>query len=276
MKRMTLPLFLLTLMAFAVPLQAQNTDTPGVTTREVAYEQGGTPLVGYLAYPVTHDEADMVAASQSAVLVLPEWWGLTEYPKRRARELAAMGYVALAADLYGSGKTTDDPAQAKAWSGELYGDRDLFRARARAGLDQLAGMEVVNPEKVAVIGYCFGGTGVFELLYSGADLAAGVSFHGSPMPPREGGGGEAEAIKGEVQVHHGAADPMVTVEQLKNVLTPLEKAGVPWELCVYSGAKHAFTNPEADEKGMDAIGYDERADELSWAAMERLFERVLR
>ena len=245
-----------------------------VTTREVRYTHEGTELVGYLAYPRGFDRMDMISHSQPAVLVLPEWWGLTEYPKMRARQLASLGYVAFAADMYGGGKTTDDPEQAKKWAGPFYGDRDLLRGRAAAGLEaMLKDQGVVDPERVVAIGYCFGGTAALDLAYSGAELAGVVTIHGGVQTPRKAA--EAEAVKGEVLILHGNADSMVEDDTLDTITTALTRANRDWTLIRYSGAKHAFTNPDADSKGMDAVGYDERAARRSWEHMRVFLEGVL-
>ncbi len=134
-------------------------------TQIIEYKQGDTTLKGYLAY----DDAN--AGKRPGVLVVPEWWGLNDYPKHRAEQLAGMGYVAFAADMYGDGKSTTDPKEAGRLATAVKSDRNLMRERAKAGLEVLKKQEAVDPSRVAAIGYCFGGTSVLELARSGADVA---------------------------------------------------------------------------------------------------------
>jgi dienelactone hydrolase len=148
-------------------------------TKNVEYKQDGTVLQGYLAYD------DAIIGPRPGVLVVHEWWGLNDYAKMRARQLAEMGYVALAADMYGRGVVTKDPREAGRLAGSLKGT-PLIRKRAQAGLTVLAANKLADPQRLAAIGFCFGGTTVLELAYYGADLAGVVSFHGG-LPPASPG-----------------------------------------------------------------------------------------
>ena len=149
-----------------------------IVTKPVAYENAGVKLEGFLAY----DDAKVSAAKKApGVLVIPEWWGLNEYPKSRAAQLAALGYVAFAADMYGAGVVTTDPKKAGELAGPFYG-KPLMAERAQAGLDQLLATGLVDTTRVAAIGYCFGGSTVQALAYTGAPLAGIVSFHGGIIP----------------------------------------------------------------------------------------------
>jgi len=255
--------------AVAVPLTATHAEdnaeaAAGPEAKAVTYGHDGVALEGYLVMP----EGEV----RGGVLIVHAWWGLRDYTKKRADMVAELGYAAFALDMYGKGKVTDDPKQAGQWAGALYKDRDLHRARAAAGLDAFRQAADLGDKPVVVMGYCFGGTTALELAYSGADLAAAVSFHGSPKPPAEG---EAEQVKARIHIEHGAADPLVSNEQLIEATTPLEKAGVDWTLVVHSGAKHAFTDPTADDAGMDAVAYDKDADKRSWANFVRLLGEVI-
>ena len=256
-------------------MDPQTTADQAVTDRMVSYEHEGIELEGYLAYPTMFDVDNVADASVPAVMVVPEWWGLNDRMKGVARRVAAeQKCVVFVADMYGKGKVTDDPEQAKKWAGPLYSDREMFRARAAAARSALLreGGGRLAPERIAAIGYCFGGAAVLELAYSGADLAGVVSIHGGLMEPQEG---DAARVQGQVMILHGAADPMVKMSTLTAVTDALSEAEVPWTLTVYSGAKHAFTNPQADEAGMDGVGYQERAAEAAWRDMNAFLDAVL-
>ncbi|QYM78490.1 dienelactone hydrolase family protein [Horticoccus luteus] len=240
-----------------------------IVTRNVAYEHGGVKLNGYLAYG---DGGG--GALRPGVLVAPEWWGLLDYPKQRAEHLARLGYVAFAIEMYGGEKTTRDPKQARAWASEFYG-KPLMAERARAGLDQLLAVKGVAPEKVAAIGYCFGGSVVQSLAFSGAPLAGVVSFHGGLIPPSA----EAAArTKAKLLICHGGLDYFETPEEVAAFKRALDEGKLDYQLNIYSGAVHAFTNPDADklarEAGIEGIAYNETADRRSWMAMKVFFEEI--
>ena len=235
-----------------------------VTTEPVAYTHNDVELEGYLAIPD--------GEAKGAVLVVHEWWGLNDYAKMRARMLAELGYVAFAVDMYGKGKVTDSPEQAGQWAGTVAGDREQYRARALAGLEAFKATEkVTDGMKVAAIGYCFGGTTVTELAYSGADLAGVVSFHGNPKAPLD----EDNNIHAAILFCHGDADPLVPDDVINSATDGLDAKGVDWQLIRYSGAKHAFSNPKADSYGLAPVGYDEKADKRSWAQMQVFLDEVL-
>ncbi len=237
-------------------------------TSSVAYEHAGVKLEGYLALPAQ-------AGPRPAVLVVHEWWGNNDYAKRRARELAEAGYVAFALDMYGAGKTTEDPKQAGEWATPFYKDRSLLLARARAGLAQVTARPEVDRGRVGAIGFCFGGMVCLELARAGEPLAAAVSFHGSlkTSAPAQPG-----AITAKVLVLHGGADPLVPPADVAAFMTEMTAAKAEWSLEVYGTALHAFTNPAAGTtlgKGLP-IAYDAGAEKASFAAMHRLFAGVLK
>jgi dienelactone hydrolase len=253
----------------AVPLAAlllagcANQDAE-IMTKEITYEHAGDTLVGYLARPAN------LTAPRPGILLIHEWWGRNEYAQQRARELAALGYVAFAADVYGDAETTDDPQQASQWAGRFYNDRALFRARLTAGLEQLRQQPDVDSSRLAAIGYCFGGNAVIELALSGADLAGVVSFHGG----LSGFGPATDNPPAELLILNGAIDPLVSAEDRQNLQQTLDDANAKWTMVEFSGAKHSFTNPKADAVGMDAVAYDARADERSWAYMQAFFDEL--
>ncbi len=231
----------------------------------IKYKVGDVECQGFLAYDTD------ATGKRPGVLVAPEWWGLTEYPKHRAEQLAALGYVAFAMDTYGDGKTTDDPKQAGKWAGALKGNIDELRARANAALDVLKSQPNVDPDKLAAIGYCFGGTTVLELARSGAPLRGVVSFHGGLGTPHPE---DAKNIKGSVLICHGGDDKFESPEEIAAFQQSMRDAKVDWVMNIYGGAVHAFTNPEADKHGIPGIGYNANADKRSWQAMKEFFEEI--
>lgn len=243
-----------------------------MVTKSVAYEQAGVKLEGCLAYDDTKVSADKPAPG---VLVIPEWWGLTQYPKGRAEQLAKLGYVAFAADMYGAGVTTTDPKKAGELAGQFYG-KPLMADRARAGLDQLLATGLVDPARVAAIGYCFGGSTVQALAYSGAPLAGIVSFHGGLIPvPADA----AARNKAKILICHGAVDPFVKPEEVAAFQKSMNDGKFDYQFISYAGAVHAFTNPGADELGRLnhlPIAYNAAADQRSWAHMKVFFQELFK
>jgi len=229
----------------------------------VEYKQGDTVLRGYVAYDTD------VEGKRPGVLVVHEWWGLNDYAKSRAKQLAEKGYVAFALDMYGEGKTTNHPQEAGEWSGAIGSNKEMGRERFLAARSLLAKNERTDPEKIAAIGYCFGGAVVQIMALNGVDLDAVVSFHGGfPDDPIPG------EVKASILVCHGADDAMATAEQMQAFQKKLTEAGVDWELNVYGGAKHSFTNPGADDRGLDVLGYNAEADRRSWSAMLAFLEEA--
>ncbi len=241
-----------------------------LVTKAVPYEHAGVKLEGYLAY----DDSITAAHPGAGVLVVPEWWGLTEYPKKRAEQLAALGYVAFAVDMYGAGVVTDDPKKAGELAGQFYG-KPLMAERAQAGLDQLLATGLVDAKRVAAIGYCFGGSTVQELAYAGAPLAGVVSFHGGlHVAPA----GAAERTKARILICHGAVDPFVPKADVDAFLKAMDAGKFDYQFISYAGAVHAFTNPKADQIAKAAgipIAYNAAADRRSWAHMQVFLQEVL-
>lgn len=254
------------MFACVLLLAIAGTASARVVAESVTYEHGGVKLVGYLAYD------DAAEGPQPGVLVVPEWWGLNDYAKKRARMLAELGYVAFACDMYGGGKTTDAADTASKWAGRLYGNVERWRGRAMAGLSQLKRHDRVDADRCFAIGYCFGGSTVTQLAWAGADLLGVVSFHGSlPTPGQD----EQPDVKCELLICHGAADPMVkpaTVEAFKQALA---EADATYTFIAYADAEHAFTNPAADDYGIEGVSYDRRADRRSWEHMQTFFNALL-
>lgn len=252
-------------VALILFLAAVGTAHSAVVTETVTYQHGGQRLQGVLAWD------DSISGRRPGVLVVHEWWGLNDYVKDRARQLAELGYVAFALDMYGVGKVTEHPSQAGEWMKTITENVELWRHRAMAGLSVLKNADHVDPDRVAAIGYCFGGSTVQQLAYAGADLRGVVSFHGSPLLPGED---EIEQVRSKILICHGAADPFTKPEQLQTYLTEMGRSGLDWQFIAYGGARHGFTNPGADAKGMEALAYDRRADMRSWAHMKLFFEEI--
>jgi len=255
--------FILLAMA-CLPLQA------AVVGKEVSYQAGDTTLKGYLAYDDAHQ------GRRPGVLVVHEWWGHNAYARKRAGMLAELGYTALAGAVYGGGTTAAHPDDAGKFSGAVRNHLPLMRERFNAARVFLHRQPSVDPERNAAIGYCFGGGVVLEMAREGMDLDAVASFHG-----RLGGGSRAKpgVVRAKILVANGADDPFVTAEQIAAFQKEMEAAGADYIFLNLPGAKHSFTNPEADafgEKFGLPLAYDAAADAASWRAMQDLFADALK
>jgi dienelactone hydrolase len=238
-----------------------------IVTRTVEYRAGDAVLEGL----VSSDTAG--PARRPGVLVVPDWMGVGPNARRRAEQLAALGYVALVADVYGKGVRPAGSREAAELAGKYKADRPLLRARVAAALAELRRQPGVLTARVAAIGYCFGGTAALELARSGADLAGVVTFHGgldSPTPA------DARAIKAKVLVLHGADDPFVPPAQVQAFEEEMRGGGVDWQLVLYSGAVHSFTIPDAGNDNSKGAAYNAAADRRSWEAMKAFFAEVLK
>jgi len=236
-----------------------------VVTEAVTYTEAGDEYTSYVSYD------NSIKGKRPGILVVHEWWGLDDYAKRRAEMLAKLGYVAFAVDMYGTGKVTDSADQAKEWMTEATTDVEWWRERAIAGLDRLKKHKLVDSDKIAAIGYCFGGGTVIQLAYGGIDIDGIVSFHGSLPVADESAFGK---IKTRMLMAHGNADPFIARESLTKFQDTLDKAGANWNMITYGNVRHSFTNPRSDTRGMDALKYDKTADEHSWQAMQVFFNDI--
>ncbi|HEY5995555.1 MAG TPA: dienelactone hydrolase family protein, partial [Candidatus Deferrimicrobiaceae bacterium] len=224
-------------------------------------------LEGYLAWNKA------VKGKRPAVLVVHEWWGRNAYVERRARQLAELGYVAFAVDMYGKGIVTEDAKRAGELSGQFKNDPALGRARIAKALEVLKGVPLADANRIAAIGYCFGGTTVLELARSGAPVLGVVSFHGGLQTANPD---DAKNIKGRVLALAGGDDPFVPPAQRAAFEDEMRKAGVDWQLHVYGGAQHSFTNPEVDRYKLPGAVYDRKADHRSWEAMRQFLAELFR
>ena len=247
-----------------VLLMATSSVWGEVRTQTIQYPHQDISLQGFLAYD------DAVEGKRPGVLVVHEWWGLNDYARRRATQLASLGYIALAIDMYGDGKTTNSAEQAGHWSGAFRGS-SLMRDRAQAGLALLIKQEQVDPHRVAAIGYCFGGTTVLQLAYSGADLQGVVSFHSS-LPSPDPHDMQPGRIKAAILACHGAKDTFVSPERIADFKAKLSATDADWTMITYGEAQHSFTNPGASARNIRGLAYDADADRRSWRHMKQCFD----
>ena len=246
---------------------ACNLSAAEIKTEVIAYHDGDILLEGFLAYPADLEH------QPPGILVVHEWWGHNEYARDRARQLAAAGYVAFALDMYGKGILVDTYEEAGKLAGQLKGNRALMRERVKAGLEVLKNHSASNPDQLAAIGYCFGGTTVLELARSGADVKGVVSFHGNLATPNPH---DAKNIKGAVLACHGGEDPYVKPEEVAAFKQEMRDAEVDWQFISYGGAVHSFTNEEAGNDPSKGAAYNEKADQRSWVAMLGFFKEIFK
>ena len=239
-----------------------------IRTEDVTYTAGDTTCKGHLAYDGAAGEP------RPGVLVVHEWWGLDDYIRGRARLLAEMGYTALAADMYGGGQTAADPEGAGALMTSVLGDMDAGAARIKAAFDALSRHPAVDAGRTAAIGYCFGGAMVLHGARIGMDLKGVVSFHGSLGSFHKPGKGE---VKAKVLVCHGAADSLVSDDEIAGIKHEMGEAGADFRFVAYEDALHGFTNPEATANGEKyglPLKYDAAVDKRSWDDMQALFSEI--
>lgn len=250
------------LFGLALSLCAAMPALAAVKGQDVTYKAGGVTMKGYLAYD------DAKKGKRPGVLVVHEWWGHNDYARRRADMLAAMGYAALAVDMYGDGKTAQHPEDAGKFAGELAKNKPEAKARFEAAMKRLEKEKFVDRKNIAAIGYCFGGGVVLEMARMGLPLKAVASYHGSlgtDQPAQTG------KVKARVMVFTGGDDPMAPKEQVDAFKKEMEGAGVPYKIVIYPGVKHSFTNPAADEYGKKfnmPLAYNAEADKDSWEETE--------
>jgi dienelactone hydrolase len=230
-----------------------------LSATEVNYKAGKVGLKGYLAMP------DDDGSKRPGVLVIHQWLGLTDYEKGRAEQIAKeLGYVALAADIYGEADRPADRTAARPASGKYKGDLKLFRARIKAGLDALKKQPGVDPKNLAVIGYCFGGTGALEAARDRLDAKAVVSFHGGLGYADQ----ERRPLKAAVLVLHGADDPAVPDSEVAAFEAEMRERKADWQLVKYSDAVHSFTQPMAGSDKSKGSAYNAKADQRSWQTLK--------
>lgn len=228
---------------------------------QIDYEADGTPLKGYLA--VGGAEQPSVG-----VLVVHEWWGRNDYVRQRADQLAALGYTALAVDMYGGGTVADTPDEAGELMNAAFADPAALRARFDAAFARLAAEPSVDPARIAAIGYCFGGAVALEMARAGVDLAYVGSFHPGALATQNPA---TPAMRAGVLVGLGADDPFVPAEDRAAFDEEMKVAGVSCDFVQYPGVVHGYTVPAATERGETyglPLRYDAAADEDSWTRLQ--------
>ncbi len=255
-------------LAFAAFLMLASTtfSHAALHTERVEYTVAGAAYEGYLAYD------DAIAGRRPAVLVVHDWMGVSDNTRRRADQLAALGYVAFAVDMYGKGRRPTSGKEAGQYAGALKADRAKTREGMNAALQLVRGYPFVDSARIAAIGYCFGGTCALELARDGADIRGVVSFHGGLDTPHP----EATHMRAKVLVLHGADDPHVPPAQVAAFEEEMRKAGADWQLVAYGGAVHAFTVPSAGNDPSRGAAYNADADRRSWTAMRSFFDEVFK
>ena len=239
-----------------------------VQGKEVSYQANGVTLKGYIAYD------DAIKGKRPGVLVVHEWWGQNEYARTRARMLAELGYTTLAVDMYGEGKMADHPDEAGKFAAEVSKNMAMAKAWFEAGMQVLRKHETVDANKIAAFGYCFGGSVVLNMARIGEDLKGVASFHGgldTDNPAKPG------TIKARVISFSGDADPMIGPDKVAAFKKEMESAGANYRIVTYPGAKHAFTNPAADELGKKfniPLAYNAAADKDSWEQAKAFLREI--
>jgi dienelactone hydrolase len=242
---------------------------PKLKEENITYTGDNVTMNGYVVYD------ENIEGARPAVLVVHEWWGLNDYSKMRARELAKLGYIAMAVDMYGDGKQADNPDSALKLAMPFYTNPQMAKTRFDAAFAKLKTYPQADAAKMGAIGYCFGGAQVLNMAKLGDDLKGVVSFHGNlnVVPANK------DLLKAEILVCHGAADPMVLNTEVELFKKQMDSIGAKYTVKSYEGAMHAFTNPNATalgEKFKLGIKYNAAADTASWSDMKAFFGRVFK
>ncbi len=241
-----------------------------VRGEEVSYRNGDVVMKGYIAWD------DAVPGRRPGVLVVHEWWGHDDYARKRARMLAALGYTALAVDMYGNGRKADHPKDAGQFSGEVRQNLPMMTARFNAAKKLLSIHPTVDARRLAAIGYCFGGSVVLEMARQGSELSAVVSFHGNLSTQNPAKAGE---VRAKVLVLNSSADPFIKPESVQAFVQEMRTAKADFRVVNYPGAKHSFTNPDATAYGKKfgiPLAYHAKADRQSWEEMKDFLAAVFR
>jgi len=272
-KHLTVILFALILLGSSCNNGEKPADTtaaqPSWKEESVTYEEDSTTMNGYIVYDESNKD------KRPAVLVVHEWWGLNDYPKKRARELAALGYVAMAVDIYGNGKIADNPDSATKYSTPFYQDPQKAKRRLDAAIEKIKTYSQVDASKIGAVGYCFGGGLLLNTVRLGDELKGVVSFHGG----LNGTPVNKDLLKSAILVCHGGADAFVPQKEVDQFKKQMDSIGAPYTFKVYEGCTHAFTNPAATavgEKFKIPIAYNAAGDTASWKDMKVFFEGLFK
>ncbi|HZW70749.1 MAG TPA: dienelactone hydrolase family protein [Hanamia sp.] len=241
-------------------------NNPNIKEEKLNYQIGRTEYFNYVYYDDSNND------KRPGIIVIDEWWGLTDYGKRRARALVNLGYISMVVDMYGNGKTVEDPQSAGKLASVFYKDPSLAKKQIDVAIEHLKKYAQTEHSKIGAIGYCFGGFVVLNAAKLGSDLTGVVSFHGG----LSGAKPDKNRMKAKVLVCHGADDPFEN-PNVENFKSEMEEAAADYRFIVYPGATHAFSNPKATAKGEKynmPIKYNEEADERSWNEMKQFFEKL--
>jgi dienelactone hydrolase len=265
----TWPIVIITLAITTLSFMTPNSVSPKIKEQVVTYTDNGTNFKGFVAYD------ENISGKRPAILVIPEWWGLNDYAKSRARQLAGLGYIAMAVDMFGDGKIAANPQEAQEFTKPYYANPQLAKTRVDAALKQLKAFPIADAGNMAAIGYCFGGNVVLNAARLGADLKGVVSFHGG----LGGAPADKKLLKAKILVCNGGADKFVSEQSITDFKHSMDSIGANYTFKSYANATHAFTNPESTENGKKfnmPIEYNEAADKASWNDMKVFFEGIFK
>ncbi len=237
-----------------------------VQPKPLEYKHGEAILEGQLAFSKKGPK------KKPAVIIIHNWDGIDDYEKMRTKKIAELGYVAFAADIYGKG-VRPKGEEAKTLSSSYKNNVKLLRERIQAAFDTVAKLPNVDPKRIVVMGYCFGGTGALEFARSGADIVGAISFHGGLSTPDPA---DAKNIKGKVLALHGADDPFVSERELRGFEKEMRDAQVDWQMISYGGAVHSFTEVGLHQDNSKGAAYNPKADKRSWEAMKQFLAEAFK
>jgi len=272
---LSVSLLLLLSGAIACKKTQENTDAKyttnlqkEITTEDLTYSENGKTFKSFLAFDKNKP------GKLPVVFIIPEWWGMNDYVKNRAKQLADLGYMAIAVDMYGEGKMVDNPDDAGKLAKPFYGNADLARQSFEAVLKQIEKNEKADTGKMAAIGYCFGGAMALNMARINEPLKGVISFHGNLMT-----GVKPLTNKIPILVLNGEDDTFVSKDEIVSFKKQMDSAGVQYKFVNYPGAIHSFTNPDATAVGKKyklKVAYNEAADEASWEEMITFFNKIFK
>lgn len=254
-------------MAALSSVFGEKTTGSKIKEENITYTVGGKVYKGFVAYN------ENLKGKRPGILVVHEWWGLTDYPKMRAKKLAGLGYIALAVDMFGEGKTAANPTEAQAYTTPFYSNPTLSKTLLDVALGKIKEYKQTDPARVYAIGYCFGGAAVLNYAKLGGDVKAVVSFHGG----LKGVPADKNLLKAKILVCNGGSDKFVSESDIATFKHQLDSIGATYSFKSYPGALHAFSNPAATELGKKfsmAIEYNKDADVNSWNDMNKFFKSL--
>jgi dienelactone hydrolase len=248
----------------------QTTALANLKEENVDYTADNVTMNGYVVYDANKE------GKRPAVIVVHEWWGLNDYPKMRARQLAELGYIAMAIDMYGNGKTADNPTDAQKLSTPFYQNLQMTKTRFDAAVNKLKTFSEADTSNMAAMGYCFGGGVIINMAKMGENLKGVVSFHGGGLLDAPA---DKNLLKAKILVCHGADDKFVLPAEVQQFKKQMDSIGADYTFKQYPNATHAFTNPNATAMGQKfnlPIAYNAAADSASWNDMKEFFGRIFK